>query len=65
MRADPKSAKNIVKLSVFFAILGAVQVKAARKMLLKLTPGVVRLFFLLAGQVLKLFSSRAAILEPL
>jgi len=37
---DPKSAKNTVKPSVFFMLLGFVHVKAARKMLVKLTPAV-------------------------
>jgi len=37
--ADPKSAKNTVKLSVFFALLGSEHVKAARKMSVKLIPG--------------------------
>ncbi len=34
--ADPKSAKNT---DVFFALLGSAPAKAARKMLMKLTPG--------------------------
>ncbi len=34
--AGPKSAKNTVKPSVFFALLGSVLVKASRKMLVKL-----------------------------
>jgi hypothetical protein len=37
-RADPKSAKNTYKLSVFFALLGSACVKAALKMLVTLTP---------------------------
>ena len=37
--ADPKSAKKTVKLSSFFALLGYASVKAASKMLVKLTPG--------------------------
>jgi len=41
MCTDPKSAKKTVKLSVFFALLGYVRAKAARKMLVKLTPDVV------------------------
>ncbi len=36
--ADPKSASNTFKPSVFFALLGSGRVKAARKMLVKLTP---------------------------
>jgi len=38
--ADPESAKNTVKLSVFFGLLGSGRTKAARRMLVKLTPGV-------------------------
>jgi len=38
-RADPKSAKNNVKLSVFFVLLGSAHIKAACKMLMKLTTG--------------------------
>ena len=37
---DPKSAKKTVKLSSFFALLGSAHVKAARRMLVKLTPGI-------------------------
>ena len=37
-RADPKSAKNTVKSSSFFAHLESAIVKAAGKMLMKLTP---------------------------
>ena len=37
--ADLKSTKNTVKLTVFYALLGSACVKAARKMLVKLTPG--------------------------
>ncbi len=37
--ADPKSAKNTVKLSVFFVLSGSSQAKASRKMLVKSTPG--------------------------
>jgi len=37
-RADPNSAKNRVKLSVSFALLGSDLVKALCKMLVKLTP---------------------------
>ena len=36
-RADPKSAKKTVKLSCFFALLGSARVKAARRMLVKLS----------------------------
>ncbi len=37
MGADPKIAKNAVKPSVFFAILGCVHVTGSNKMLVKLT----------------------------
>ena len=40
LRADPKSTKKTVKLSSFFALLGSLRVKAARRMLVKLTPDV-------------------------
>ncbi len=36
--ADPKSIKKTVKLSIFFKLLGSTSVKAAHKMLVKLTP---------------------------
>jgi len=36
---DPKSAKNTVKQSVFFVLLGFERLKTLRKMLMKLTPG--------------------------
>ena len=35
----PKSAKKLLNLNVFSALLGSARVKAARRMLLKLTPG--------------------------
>jgi len=35
--ADPESTKNTVKSSVFFALLVSARVKAARKMMMKLT----------------------------
>jgi len=38
-RADPKSTKNTVKSSGFFALLGSSCVKAAHRTLLKFTPG--------------------------
>ena len=38
-RADPKSVKKTVKLSSFFALLGSVSLKAARRTLVKLTRG--------------------------
>jgi len=39
MRVDPKSAKKTDNLTVFFALLGSAPVKAAHKMLVKLTSG--------------------------
>jgi len=36
-RPDPKRAKKIVKLKVFFALLGSAQIKGACKTLVKLT----------------------------
>ncbi len=39
MHTNRNSAKNTVKLPVFFALLGSVRVKAARKTLMKMTPG--------------------------
>jgi len=46
IHADPESAKNIVKLEVFFALLGSVHVKAACETLMKLTPIVLRYLLL-------------------
>jgi hypothetical protein len=40
-----KAHKNTVKLSVLFVNLGSAFVKAARKMLVKLTPRLIRTFF--------------------
>ena len=37
--ANPKSAKKTVKSSSFFALLGSASVTAARRTLVKLTPG--------------------------
>ena len=37
--ADPKSAKKLLNLTVFFALLGSMSAKAARRTLVKLTPG--------------------------
>ena len=37
-RADPKSAKKQLNLTVFFALLGSARVKAACRTLVKLTP---------------------------
>jgi len=42
---NPKSAKNTVKLSVFFGFLGSVQVKVVHKMLVKLTPNLYQEIF--------------------
>jgi len=39
MRADPKTTKKTDSLTVFLAFLGSAHVKAARRMLVKLTPG--------------------------
>jgi len=39
-RADPKSIKKTVKLSIFFTLSGYTGVKAASKILEKLTQGV-------------------------
>ena len=38
--ADTKRAKKLLDLTVFFALLGSGSVKAACRMLMKLTPGV-------------------------
>jgi hypothetical protein len=38
-REDPKSAKKLLNLIVFLALLGSVPVKAAHRMLVKLNPG--------------------------
>ena len=35
----PKTQKKLLNLTVFFALLGSARVKAACKMLVKLTPG--------------------------
>ena len=42
MRKDPKSAKKLLNLTFFFALLGSAHVKDACKMLVKLTPDVKR-----------------------
>ena len=42
--ADPKSAEKSDRLTVFFALLVSVRIKAAQKMLVKLTPGVATLY---------------------
>jgi len=39
MFEDPKSEIKTVKLSIFLALLGSALVKAAHRMLMKLTPG--------------------------
>jgi len=36
---DPKSVKKTLKLSIFFMLLGSTSVKAVRRMLMKLSPG--------------------------
>ena len=38
MRADPKISKKLLNLTVFSALLGYARVKAACRMLVKLTP---------------------------
>ena len=38
MCGDPKSEKKLLNLIVFLALLGSERVKAARRMLVKLTP---------------------------
>ena len=38
--ADPESAKKLLNLTVFFALLVSAGVKAAHRTLVKLTPGV-------------------------
>ncbi len=38
MRAYPRSIKKTVKLSIFFTLSGSTSVKAASKILVKLTP---------------------------
>ncbi len=42
----PKVQKKTVKLSIFWALSGSTNVKAARRTLIKLTPEVVRLFLM-------------------
>jgi len=37
LQTDPKSTKNTVELSVFFALLGSAHAKASLRMLMKLT----------------------------
>jgi len=51
--ADPKSTKNRVMSSDFFALLGSGFVKAARKMLMKLIPDLERI-----QQPIKVHSNR-------
>ena len=38
MHKDPKSAKKLLNLTVFMALLGSARIKAARKTLVKLKP---------------------------
>jgi hypothetical protein len=40
MRTDPEGTKNTDDLTVLFALLGSAHAKAARRTLMKLTPGV-------------------------
>ena len=40
MPADPESGKMLLDLTVFFALSGSADVKAARRTLVKLTPAV-------------------------
>ena len=40
MHADPKSAKKLLNLTVFIALLGSARIKAACRTLVKLTPNV-------------------------
>jgi len=54
IHADPESAKNIVKLEVFFALLGSVHVKAACETLMKLTPIALALRYLLLSFIQEL-----------
>ncbi len=51
MHADPRSVKKTVKLSIFFTLLGSTSIKAAPKMLVKLTP-VFDFFFLKQQKIL-------------
>ncbi len=44
MRADPKNAKKTVKLTVFFVHSRSARIKAACRMLMKLTPDVMKPF---------------------
>jgi len=44
MRSDPKSTKKTYNLTNYFVVLGSSRVKAAHKMLMKLTPGRSRFF---------------------
>ena len=45
MLPDPERAKKLIDLTVFFALLGSGSVKAARRMLAKLTAAVIYFFF--------------------
>ncbi len=47
--ANHKSPKNTAKPSVYIALLGSVCIKAARKMLVKLTPGVIFINMLMSS----------------
>ncbi len=59
MRPDPKSIKNTVKPSVFFALLGSARIKATHKMLVKLTPEITGL------KVKKYNTNRKSLVAPL
>ena len=57
--ADPKSAKKTVKSSSCFTLLGSASVKAAHRMLVKLTPGIktIKDIILLTFQSLQYYSN--------
>jgi len=57
--ANPESAKRKVKLSVFFPLLGSASAKAARRMLVKLTPGRVGHRFVGVTECCKNYDCRA------
>jgi hypothetical protein len=55
MSAYPKSTKKADNFKLFFALLGSVSVKAARKMLVKLTPVVVLILWQLFQNLERFF----------
>ena len=62
--ADPKSAKKLLNLTVFFALLGSARVKAAHRTLVKLTPGHSRPFLIwFSGPLLIIFSLKCGSLK--